>query len=455
MIDVQPGAIWSKISTLLEKTVSGTSRETWFFSIAALSFRDDILTLEVPNQLNKEWLVNRYAKFILEALENEFQRPIKLKVNVKTQSMRQVSAPPLASINLLQEEDTLFYGAHLNPRYTFETFVIGEKNRFAHAAALAVSEAPAKAYNPLFIYGGVGLGKTHLLHAIGHYIQQHGGCKRVSYITTERFTNAFVNAILDNALDAFRQSYRNVDVLLIDDIQFLSNKEQTQEEFFHTFNALHEADKQIVLTSDRLPKAIPSLEERLCSRFEWGLIADIYPPELETRIAILRKKSMINNLEIPDDVLHYVATQVDTNVRELEGALIRVVAYATLQKERFSRELARAALKQERKKVPKRVAAPLAAELVIQKVAEYYKIPVRELEGKKRTKTISLARHIAVYLCRELSGMKLSQISAFFDGRDHTTLLYACSKISKNLKKDIQLQKAIKELKSDIRSAEE
>jgi chromosomal replication initiator protein len=328
----------------------------------------------------------------------------------------------------------------LNPRYTFDSFVIGSGNRFAHAASLAVAEAPAKAYNPLFLYGGVGLGKTHLMHAIGHFVLQHNPAAKVLYISSEKFTNEFINAIRDNRGESFRNKYRNIDVLLIDDIQFLAGKEQTQEEFFHTFNALHEERKQIIISSDRQPKEIPTLEERLRSRFEWGLITDIQPPDLETRIAILRKKARSENLEIPNEAMAYIASQIDSNIRELEGALIRVVAYSSLINEDISVALAADALKDI---VPHNRPRAITIHDIQQKVGEFYGMRLEDFKARKRTKAVAFPRQVAMYLSRELTDFSLPKIGEAYGGRDHTTVIHAYEKISAQLKIDQELGRVI------------
>lgn len=331
----------------------------------------------------------------------------------------------------------------LNDKYSFNTFVIGSGNRFAHAASLAVAEAPAKAYNPLFIYGGVGLGKTHLMHAIGHYVIDHNPNAKVVYLSSEKFTNEFINSIRDNKAVNFRNKYRNVDVLLIDDIQFLAGKEQTQEEFFHTFNALHEESKQIVISSDRPPKEIPTLEDRLRSRFEWGLITDITPPDLETRIAILRKKAKAENLDIPNEVMLYIANQIDTNIRELEGALIRVVAYSSLINQDMNADLAAEALKDI---IPNSKPKILTITDIQQLVGEHYHVKLEDFKAKKRTKSVAFPRQIAMYLSRELTDSSLPKIGNEFGGRDHTTVIHAHEKISKMLQTDQELQQKVEEL---------
>lgn len=337
----------------------------------------------------------------------------------------------------------------MNSKYTFDTFVIGSGNRFAHAASLAVAEAPAKAYNPLFLYGGVGLGKTHLMHAIGHFVLEHNPRAKVLYISSEKFTNEFINAIRDNRGESFRNKYRNIDVLLIDDIQFLAGKEGTQEEFFHTFNALHEERKQIIISSDRPPKEIPTLEERLRSRFEWGLITDIQPPDLETRIAILRKKAKADNLEVPIEAMVYIANQIDTNIRELEGALIRVVAYSSLINADITSHLAAEALKDIMPSSRPRV---ITIQDIQQKVGEFYGMKMEDFKARKRTKMVAYPRQIAMYLSRELTDFSLPKIGEAFGGRDHTTVIHAHEKISVALKTDQELYKIVHSLIEKVKN---
>ncbi|WP_439117411.1 chromosomal replication initiator protein DnaA [Nocardioides abyssi] len=318
----------------------------------------------------------------------------------------------------------------LNPKYTFETFVIGSSNRFPHAAAVAVAEAPGKAYNPLLVYGDSGLGKTHLLHAIGHYVRSLYTGAKVRYVSSEEFTNEFINAIRDDRQDRFKRRYRDVDVLLIDDIQFLEGKTQTQEEFFHTFNTLHNANKQIVLTSDRAPKRLEALEDRLRNRFEWGLITDVQPPDLETRIAILRKKAAMDRLTAPPDVLEFIASKIQTNIRELEGALIRVTAFANLNRQEVDMTLAEIVLKD---LIPEGGEPEITAGLIIAQTAAYFGLSIDELTGPSRGRHLVMARQIAMYLCRELTDLSLPKIGAQFGNRDHTTVMYADRKINQLL----------------------
>ncbi|MGH8868689.1 MAG: chromosomal replication initiator protein DnaA [Actinomycetes bacterium] len=338
--------------------------------------------------------------------------------------------------------------ARLNPKYLFETFVIGSSNRFAHAAAVAVAEAPAKAYNPLFIYGDSGLGKTHLLHAIGHYAQNLYDGARVRYVSSEEFTNDFINSIRDDKASAFQRRYRDVDVLLVDDIQFLENKERTQEEFFHTFNTLHNANKQIVISSDRAPKRLEALEDRLRNRFEWGLITDVQPPDLETRIAILRKKAALERMTAPPDVLEFIASKIQTNIRELEGALIRVTAFASLNRQPVDLTLAEIVLKD---LIPEGGEPEITAALIIAQTAAYFGLSIDDLCGSSRSRVLVTARQIAMYLCRELTDLSLPKIGQQFGGRDHTTVMHADKKIRQLLAERRSVYNQVTELTNRIK----
>jgi chromosomal replication initiator protein len=338
--------------------------------------------------------------------------------------------------------------ARLNPKYTFETFVIGSSNRFAHAAAVAVAEAPAKAYNPLFVYGDSGLGKTHLLHAIGHYAQSLYQGVKVRYVSSEEFTNDFINMIRDGKQDGFRRRYRDVDVLLVDDIQFLENKEGTQEEFFHTFNTLHNASKQIVISSDRAPKRLVTLEDRLRSRFEWGLLTDVQPPELETRIAILRKKAVQDRLKVPPDALEYIASRISTNIRELEGALIRVTAFASLNRQSVDLQLAEFVLKD---LIPEAQGPEITASTIMGQTASYFGLSIDDLCGTSRSRVLVTARQIAMYLCRELTDLSLPKIGQQFGGRDHTTVMHADKKIRSLMAERRSIYNQVTELTNRIK----
>jgi chromosomal replication initiator protein len=441
--------LWDAALGNIEKKISKPSFDTWLKSTKAHSLQGDLLVITAPNEFARDWLEERYSNLISSILAEITGEELEVKFIIpQNQSEEEADFPTLQKKPKRVEEHVELQQNVLNTKYTFDTFVIGSGNRFAHAASLAVAEAPAKAYNPLFIYGGVGLGKTHLMHAIGHYVLDHNPAAKVVYLSSEKFTNEFINSIRDNKAIEFRNKYRNVDVLLIDDIQFLAGKESTQEEFFHTFNTLHEESKQIIISSDRPPREIPTLEDRLRSRFEWGLITDITPPDLETRIAILRKKARAEGLDIPNEVMLYIANQIDTNIRELEGALIRVVAYSSLINKDINADLASEAL---RDIIPSSK-PKIVTILDIQKiVGQNYSIKLEDFKAKKRTKSVAFPRQIAMYLSRELTDFSLPKIGEEFGGRDHTTVIHAHEKISKLLQTDSQLQKQVKEIKEMLK----
>jgi chromosomal replication initiator protein len=441
--------LWDKALSMIETKLSKPSFETWLKSTKATALNDDTLFIAAPNEFSRDWLESRYSQLIIETLYEITGENMKIKIVTSDPDMKMDTNIPKRVENQKNYSPDESPGHMLNPKYVFDTFVIGTGNRFAHAASLAVAEAPAKAYNPLFIYGGVGLGKTHLMHAIGHYVLEHNPSAKVVYLSSEKFTNEFINSIRDNKAVDFRNKYRNVDVLLIDDIQFLAGKEQTQEEFFHTFNALHDESKQIIISSDRPPKEIPTLEDRLRSRFEWGLITDIQPPDLETRIAILRKKAKAENLDIPNEVMVYIANQIDTNIRELEGALIRIVAYSSLINRDIDAELAAEALKD----IIPSSKPKIITILDIQKVVgEHYGLKLEEFKAKKRNKSVAFPRQIAMYLSRELTDNSLPKIGDEFGGRDHTTVIHAYDKISTLLQADSNLKETVKELADKIKN---
>jgi chromosomal replication initiator protein len=426
--------VWQEALRRIETRLSKPSYESFVKAMAPVTLTDDVFVFSVPTRLAKEWVETRYVGLIHGALQEVLARNVAIHVTVTEEP---AAAPPPAPVQRAPE------GLPLSPKYTFDTFVIGSGNRFAHAAALAVADAPARAYNPLFIYGGVGLGKTHLLQAIGHHVVHRHHLHRVAYISSEKFTNELINSIRDDRTLDFRSKYRNVDVLLIDDIQFLAGKERTQEEFFHTFNTLHEASRQIIITSDRPPKEIPTLEDRLRSRFEWGLIADIQPPDVETRIAILRKKAEIDGTGVPDEVAEFIAQRIQSNIRELEGALVRVVAYATLTRATITVELAAEILKE---LLPSGSGRPLSIPVIQKAVAEHWSLRVEEMRAKRRTKGVAFPRQIAMYLSRELTDASLPRIGEEFGGRDHTTVMHACDRVKEEIARDSQLAARIKKL---------
>lgn len=448
-LDPTYDSLWNQVLQLVQEKVSGPTYSTWFEDthIVKIDESDQTVYISAPSAFVRNWLSEHYTALVETLMMNVMEREYRVRfiteddAQVPTVLVRRPPEPAVAP----EDEGE----SNLNPRYTFDSFVIGAGNRFAHAACLAVAERPANAYNPLFIYGGVGLGKTHLMHAIGHYVRQHHPNFKVSYISSERFTNEFIAAIRDKNPDSFRARYRTVDVLLIDDIQFIANKEQTQEEFFHTFNSLHEVGKQIVISSDRPPREIPTLEDRLRSRFEWGLITDIQPPDLETRIAILQRKAKADGLDVPVDVLAFIANQIDSNIRELEGALTRVIAYSSLVKDDLSVALAEEALKDLIH--PNRPRAVTVSH--VQKVvADHYGLKVDDLKGKKRTRNIAFPRQIAMYLTRELTDLSLPRIGEAFGGRDHTTVMHACERVHEEMMRDDDLRATIDRLSQAIRT---
>jgi chromosomal replication initiator protein len=471
--------IWQEILTLLEKDIIKPIFDTWIKSTIPLSMSETTFEIGTPSQFIKDWIETRYTAIIKKTVQLVTKKPLEIvfiNLNLENEKGKednfnvntQISSPEKnqTTPSEYSTQDSYTSKTHefdhtreiipadefityLNPKYSFETFVIGNSNRFAHAASLAVAEVPAKVYNPFFIYGGVGLGKTHLMHAIGHRIRQNHPQVKVLYISSEKFTNELINSIRDGNPESFRQKYRNIDVLLVDDIQFLSKKEHTQEEFFHTFNTLYEANKQIIISSDRAPREIPTLEDRLRSRFEWGLITDIQPPDLETRIAILRKKSMLENLNVPNDIMVYIAGRIDNNIRELEGALIRVMAYSSLTGQQIDMNLATEALKDI---FPNGRPKQITMELIQQVVANYFKIKQEELLAKNRTRNVTYPRQIAMYLCRELTDTSLPRIGEMFGGRDHTTVIHSYDKISREKNEDTKLNNIIKELTTRIES---
>lgn len=442
------GDLWSRVLSEIEKKISKPSFETWLKSTKAFSLKNDTLTIIAPNEFARDWLESKYSALIMDTVLEITGAELEIKFILPQNHIEEIEMNiPSVKEKVKYDEPVEFGQSMLNPKYTFDTFVIGSGNRFAHAASLAVAEAPAKAYNPLFIYGGVGLGKTHLMHAIGHYVLEHNPNAKVVYLSSEKFTNEFINSIRDNKAIEFRNKYRNVDVLLIDDIQFLAGKEQTQEEFFHTFNTLHEESKQIVISSDRPPKEIPTLEDRLRSRFEWGLITDITPPDLETRIAILRKKAKAEGLDIPNEVMLYIANQIDTNIRELEGALIRVVAYSSLINKDINASVAAEALKN---LITASRPKTLSILDIQRTVGEFFNIKLEDFKAKKRTKSVAFPRQVAMYLSRELTDHSLPKIGEEFGGRDHTTVIHAHEKISKLVETDSQLQSQIKEINEKL-----
>jgi chromosomal replication initiator protein len=452
--------IWDYVTTHSDPSTRG-----WLSGIKPVTMHDSLLIVAVANDFTRDRVESRLRSAIETQLTEYLGNPTRLAITVD---------PSLDDDSLTEPEDEpdeeppvqpfqpvaaatrgsrgarSSGGDRLNPKYSFESFVIGSSNRFAHAAAVAVAEAPGKAYNPLMIYGDSGLGKTHLLHAVGHYIRNYYDRVRVKYVSTEELTNDFINSISENRTAEFRRQYRDIDVLLVDDIQFLESKIQTQEEFFHTFNTLHTAQKQIVLTSDRPPKALEALEPRLRSRFEWGLMTDIQPPDLETRIAILRKKAAAERLTAGPDVLEFIASRIKTNIRELEGALIRVTAFASLNRQEVDLSLAEIVL---RDLIPEGGETQISSTAIMTHVADYFAVTVDELCGQSRTHVLVTARQIAMYLCRELTDLSLPKIGQLFGGRDHTTVMHADRKIRQLLRERRSVFNQVAEITSRIKQS--
>lgn len=441
--------IWKELEDSYRTILTTPSFNAWIEQARPVSLENNQLTIEVPSTLHKEYWEKNLASKIVETgfrLTGEEITPqfiIHNELASPSEPLKK-EEPLISDITKQNSKKAL-----LNPKYTFDTFVIGKGNQMAHAAALVVAEDPGSTYNPLFFYGGVGLGKTHLMHAIGHQMLVNTPSAKVKYVSSESFANDFINSIQNRTSEAFRQEYRNVDLLLVDDIQFFADKEGTQEEFFHTFNSLYNEGRQIVLTSDRLPNEIPKLQERLVSRFAWGLSVDITPPDLETRIAILRKKADAERLEIPDDTLSYIAGQIDSNIRELEGALVRVQAFATMQGNDISTSLAADALKTLK---PATQNNQLSILTIQEEVCNYYHVQLKDLKGKKRVKSIVVPRQISMFLARELTDNSLPKIGAEFGGKDHTTVIHAHEKIQQLMVKDMTIQKEVTEIKNHLLS---
>lgn len=437
--------LWSFIREKFKESLTKISFDTWIESASLTQIDQNSVTIQVKSTLHKDYWEKNLTNKIVEILYEFFGREMTPNFVTEEDSSNQPVQEQTADKVVTSISE--FKSSTLNDKYTFDTFVIGKGNQMAHAAALVVSEEPGTIYNPLFFYGGVGLGKTHLMHAIGHqYLQLNPGAN-VKYVTSENFANDFINSIQDRTSESFRQEYRNVDLLLVDDIQFFADKEGTQEEFFHTFNELYDKRKQIVLTSDRLPNEIPKLQERLVSRFAWGLSVDITPPDLETRIAILRKKADAERLEIPNDTLSYIAGQIDSNIRELEGALVRVQAFSAIQQSDITTSLAADALRSMIKVEKKQ---NLSISTIQQKVCKHFGITLAEMKGKKRNKHIVVPRQVAMYLSREFTNNSLPKIGKEFGGKDHTTVIHAHEKIQKLKKEDVEMKNHLDQLEKEL-----
>ena len=429
-------SIWDQVLARVETKVNRHSFYTWFKPTSFISDSGQSITVRVPNVLFKDWLTKHYSVVLTEALGEVKRAESKVFFvsDIGADSASRPEEPPVTS--LASPDDPIVATPAslrgLNPRYTFDTFIVGTSNQFAHAACRAVAEAPSRSYNPLFIYGGVGLGKTHLMHAVGHYVLHHDPSLSLTYISSERFMNEMINAVRYDRILDFRERYRSVDILLVDDIQFVSGKEGTQTEFFHTFNALYDAQKQIVLSSDRPPHEIPALEERLRSRFEWGLIADIQPPDLETKVAILKKKAESEAIPLPDNVAIYIAGRIKSNIRELEGSLIRLIAYASLTGREVSLDLAQEILKN----VLDQDDRAVTIETIQRFVSDYYQLKVGELKSRNNSKSVAMPRQIAMYLCKTLTHASLPEIGRSFGGKHHSTVIHSIKKVDALRKSD-------------------
>jgi chromosomal replication initiator protein len=455
-IELTAESLWSEVAGRLRGSLNDTTYGTWFGEVTGLELSDACFVLGVPNDFTRDWIEGHFRGLIGAAIRDVTgaERPIELRVTAGAAPTAagleddgaEAAAPAPSAIERIPGRPE---SGGFNAKYTFDSFVIGSSNRFAHAAALAVAEAPAQAYNPLFIYGGTGLGKTHLLQAVAQYVSEHTSNLTVRYVTSETFMNDFINSLRDKRIEGFKQRYRTYDVLMIDDVQFFEHKERIQEEFFHTFNSLYEAGSQIVMSSDRPPRDIATLEERLRSRFEWGLITDIQPPDLETRIAILRKKVKTDGIHISDpQVLTFIASRVSTNIRELEGALTRVVAFSSLTGRAMSVELSQDVLKDV---FPQGEAAEVSIKRIQDLVAERFNLSLEELCGDRRSQNIVYPRQVAMYLSRELTDSSLPRIGKEFGGRDHTTVIHATSKIARLIREDRSVYNLVQELTARVK----
>src|SRR5437667_1190506 len=444
--------IWVAAQEHLRSKLAADTYNLWFAPLRACAEDNNSLVLEVANDFCEVWLKDNYMDLMQHALAlaSGRQLQVKFKVSPALDGRASVRLPAETKekvAEVVSDRTTADHEQPFNPKNTFDTFVVGNNNNFAYAAALAVAQCPGKSYNPLFLYGGVGLGKTHLLHAIGQYVVSHKKSARVAYVSSEKFTNEYIDAIQNNQLVRFRKKYRQTDVLLIDDIQFLSGKERIQEEFFHTFNALHEAHKQIVLTCDRPANEIQNLEQRLVSRFEWGLVTDLQPPDVETRVAILRKKEKSLGVELPDEIINFLANRIRTNIRRLEGALIRVASYASLTGKKLTIEVVEGLL---REVLHEEGRFSISIELIQKKVAEHYDIRLADMTSKRRPENIAFPRQIAMFLARQLTESSLNTIGEAFGGRDHGTVLHACRLVKDRMEIDPNVRQVVNYLEKQL-----
>ena len=447
MTKLSPTDAWIKSQPVLKTRIGEASYQTWL-STLLVKEANERLIIQAPDEFFKNWVIEHYADIFQQTLNKSAGQPVAYEIVVDSGIFEPALKTQLAKIeNLYLQPEPDLKPKNLNTKFTFDSFVVGPSNRFAASASLAVAESPAKSYNPMFIYGEVGLGKTHLLQAITHKIRELHPKLKICYLSSENFTNELIESIRHRTTPNFRKKYRDIDVLLIDDIQFIAGKESTQEEFFHTFNCLHNNHKQIIITSDRPPKEIAKLEERLISRFAWGLITDIQPPDFETRVAILRKKIIMEKIHVPDDVIYYIAEQIKTNIRELEGALIRVTAYSALQEVSLNLNTAKLVLQD----MVKQSIKTISIEMIQKSVAEFFQVAINDLKNKKRHKTIVLPRQIAMHLSRNLTHMSLPEIGLAFGGKDHTTVLHSCKKVDTLLKTDEEIRNIIMKLSTTLK----
>jgi chromosomal replication initiator protein len=444
--------IWVAAQEQLRSMLSSDTYDLWFAPLRASAQDNNSIILEVANDFCEVWLKDNYMSLLQEVIALASGRQLQVKFKVSSgSSMVRPTAPPLAArkktAEPIPERTLVSQEPGFNPKNTFDTFVVGNNNNFSYAAALAVAQSPGKSYNPLFLYGGVGLGKTHLLHAIGHHVATHKKGARVAYLSSEKFTNEYIDGIQNSQLARFRKKYRQTDVLLIDDIQFLAGKERIQEEFFHTFNALHEAHKQIVLTCDRPASEIHNLEQRLMSRFEWGLVTDLQPPDVEVRLAILKKKAQIMGVELPEEVLNFLANRIRTNIRRLEGALIRVASYAALTGQKLGLEMVEGLL---REILSEEGRFTVNIEVIQKKVAEHFDIRLADMTSRRRPENIAFPRQIAMFLTRQMTETSLSAIGDAFGGRDHGTVLHACRLVKDRMEVDANVRQIVSYLEKQL-----
>jgi chromosomal replication initiator protein len=436
--------LWEEALLKLGERIGKQNFDTWIKPLRYKSFHDREIRLEVPNKFFRDWLTEHYLEEITAVLKSLAQREMKIYLSINHQLQAKTSSETTERNQ--KEAPKAQRANNLVPKYTFENFVVGGSNQFAHAASMAVANQPGEHYNPLFIYGGVGLGKTHLANAIGHHATEKNPGLRVFYLSSESFMNELIGSLRRDKMDEFKTKFRNIEILILDDVQFIAGKERTQEEFFHTFNSLYESHKQIVITSDKFPKEIPGLEDRLRNRFEWGLIADIQPPEMETRVAILQKKAEAERVELPHDVAIFLASNIDSNVRELEGSLTRLGAFASLTKASLTIELAREVLHNTLKGAHKEI----TVENIQKTICDYYNLKLGDLKAKRRTKNIAIPRQVAMYLCRKYTPTSFPAIGDKFGGRDHSTVIHASKAIEKRLKEDPYMQTAIETLERNL-----